>query len=86
MKKLKMKKDYWFPSPKYIDHRKRKRSIAKIFDIEYEDELDKYNLSGISHWSSTTAQPRMKFVIPIGDVKDKPSIAKRIKDLIKKFK
>ncbi len=84
MKKLKMQKDYWFPSPDYVNRFGRKRSIAKIFDLEY-DESDLVNSSQI-HWSSTTAQPRMKFVIPIGDMKDKPSIAKRIKDLIKKFK
>lgn len=67
MKKLKMEKDYWFPSPKYINNRGRKRSIAKIFDIDYEDDLDKYN-SGHILWSSTTAQPKKKFIIPIGDI------------------
>lgn len=84
MKKLKMEKDYWFPSHKYINNRGRKRSIAKIFDIDYEDDLDKYN-SGHILWSSTTAQPRMVFTIPVGDT-SKSNISKSIKDFIKKYK
>jgi len=84
MKKLKMEKDYWFPSPKYINNRGRKGSIAKIFDIDYEDDLDKYN-TGHIHWSSTTAQPRMTFTIPVGTT-NKPGISKIIKDFIKKIK
>jgi len=85
MKKLKMEKDYWFTSTKYINNRGRKRSIAKIFDIEYEDDLDKYNNGGHIHWSSNTAQPRMKFTIPVGNT-NKPGISKIIKDFIKKIK
>lgn len=81
MKKLKIKKDYWFPSTKYINNRGRKRSIAKIFDIDYEDDLDKYN-SGYILWSSTTAQPRMVFTIPVG--KKKP-LSSRIKPLLSIF-
>ena len=84
MKKLKMEKDYWFPSPKYIDNRGRKRSIAKIFDIDYEDDLDKYNNNGYIHWSSTTVQPKKKFIIPIGKL-SKP-VEKALKDLISSYK
>jgi hypothetical protein len=61
MKKIEIEKDYWFPS-KCINNRGRKRSIAKIFDINYKDDLDKYN-NGHIFWHSTTTQPRMVFTI-----------------------
>jgi hypothetical protein len=81
LKQLKMEKDYWF-----LNHTNtygsRRRSIAKIFDFEYEDDL----LSNPQViWGSNTAQPRMKFSIPVGNI-NKKSALDSIKELLKKYK
>jgi len=82
MKKLKMGKEYWFP-PNYVNTYARKRSIAKIFDFEYDDIL----LSNPQVlWGSNTAQPRRTFTIPVGPTKSKKSILNSLKSLMKKYK
>jgi len=81
LEKLKMQKDYWFPSPNYVNTYARRRSIAKIFDFEYEDKL-------ISNpqvmWGSNTAQPRRTYTIPVGNV-SKKSALQSLKSLMKKY-
>lgn len=82
MKKLKMEKEYWFPSPTYVNVYGRKRSIAKIFNLEYDDS-DIFSSQIL--WGSTTAQPRKTFTIPVGP-KSKKNMLESIKSFIKKYK
>ena len=77
---LKIERDSWFPNR--VNTYSRKRSIAKIFDFEYEDLL----LSNPQVlWGSNTAQPRRTFTIPVGE-KSKKTMLGSIKSLLRKYK
>lgn len=83
LKPLKMERDYWFSSPR-INTICRKKSICKIFDLEYDDSNDIFS-NGQVLWSSNTSQPRRTYTIPVGKT-NKKSVLKSLKSLMKRYK
>jgi hypothetical protein len=83
LKPLKMERDYWFP--RYgVNSWGRKKSICKIFDLEYDDSNDIFS-NGQVLWGSNTAQRRRTYTIPVGKT-NKKSALKSLKSLMKRYK
>ena len=76
-------RDYWFP--KKWHQLDRMRSIAKIFDLDYDGKLIITSTpTGCNNWSNLTNNTSLKMKVPVGPV-NKPTMIKSISDFTKIF-